>query len=78
MVVRHNFWSAMGMILLVNIINTGLGFVWIRLLMQSTIGTVFAILANAYVGTSLSLAMFVFYRDRVGTWSPSLPQRRSV
>ena len=78
MVVRHNFWSALGMILLVNTINTGLGFIWIRLLMQSTVGTVIAILANAYVGTSLSLAMFVFYRDRVGTWSPSLPQPRSA
>ena len=78
MVVRHNFWASIGLIVLTNLINTGLGLIWFRLLVGSTVGTLIAIAANAYVGTSLTLAAFVFYRDRVGTWGASIPQQRSA
>ena len=77
-VVRFNFWPALGLILLTNVINTGLGLVWHRLLMNSAIGTLVAIVANAYVGTALTLALFIFYRDHVRDRSQSLGQQRSV
>lgn len=77
-VVRYNFWSTLGLILLTNMIGTGLGLVWHRLLMKSAIGTLVAILANAYVGTALTLALFVFYRERSARWHEALQQQRNT
>jgi len=62
--VRLNFWPAIGLLLLTNIIGAGMSLMW-RLLMVSPVGTVVAIVANAYVGTGLTMATFIFYRDRV-------------
>lgn len=77
-VVRYNFWSTLGLILLTNLIGAGLGLVWHRLLMKSAIGTFVAILANAYIGTALTLALFVFYRERSARWREALSQQRSA
>ncbi len=76
-VVRHNFWSALGLILLSNLIATGLGLI-LRNLLGSVPGTLVAILANAYVGTGLAAAAFVFYRDRLTAWRDSQRNLRSV
>ena len=62
--VRSNFWPCLGLILLTNVIGTGMTLIW-RLLMVSPVGTVVAILANAYVGTGLTMATFIFYQDRM-------------
>jgi hypothetical protein len=61
--VRRHFWSALGLVLLSTVIGQGLGLVWVRL-MNVPAGTAIAILANAFVGTGLAAAMFVFYRER--------------
>ena len=74
-IVRLNFWATLGLIILVNVISTGLGLVWYRVFMRTAVGTLVAIVANAYVGTSLTLAMFIFYRDRVALWRELLRQR---
>lgn len=66
-IVRMNFWSALGLLILTSVISMGLGLIWNGLL-SSTLGTVIAIVANAYVGTALTVAMFVFYRDRLLRW----------
>ncbi|MFP3895294.1 MAG: hypothetical protein ACLFV5_00445 [Anaerolineales bacterium] len=76
-VVRVNFWPTVGLVLLSNVINVGLGFIWGRLLLGSPLGTGVAILANAYVGTSTTLAFFIFYQDRFAAWHELLEQQRS-
>lgn len=76
-IVRLNFWPTVGLVLLSNLINVGLGFIWARLLLGSSLGTGVAILANAYVGTSTTLAFFIFYQDRFAAWHELLEQKRS-
>ena len=78
LIVRSNFWTALGLILLINVINTGLGLMWQRFLMNSVVGTLVAILGNSYVGTALTLALFIFYRDRVAMQRASHEQQRSA
>ena len=61
--VRSSFWPCVGLIVLTNVIGAGMSLVW-RLLMASPAGTVVAIVGNAYVGTGLTMALFIFYRNR--------------
>ncbi len=77
-IVRLNFWPTVGIVLLSNLITAGLGLIWNQLLLRTTVGTVVAILANAYVGTGLTMALLIFYRDRVAMLRERLEQQRSV
>ncbi|MFH1085078.1 MAG: hypothetical protein V1772_04885 [Chloroflexota bacterium] len=77
-IVRTNFWSTLGLLLVVNLLSTGLGLIWARLLVRSTVTAVVAILANAYIGTGLTLSMFIFYRDRLAALSGVPSQPRSA
>ena len=74
-VVRMFFWPTVGLVLIVNIIGLGMGMIW-QLLMVNTVGTAAAILLNAYIGTSLTIASFIFYRDRVNMWVAALKQQQ--
>jgi hypothetical protein len=76
-VVRLNFWPTLGLIVLTNVISTGLALLW-RELLGSTAGTFLAILINAYIGTGLALAVFVFYRDRLAMLREAVEQQRSM
>jgi hypothetical protein len=76
-VVRSSFWSTLGLVLLVNVISLGLGLV-LRALLASPVGTVVAILVNAYVGTGLTAATFVFFRERITAWHAAQQQMRSA
>jgi len=76
-VVRANFWSSLGLIILVNLINLGLSMLWVRF-MGSTLGMAAVILLNAYVGTSLTAACFIFFRDRLAAYQSAVQQQRSV
>lgn len=76
-IVRRNFWSALGLVLLTGVIGQGLGLVWQRL-MTSTVGMAIAILANAFIGTGLSAAMFVFFRERLARLQETAKELRSV
>lgn len=62
--VRESFWSTLGFIMLVNIISLGFILLLHPLAMRPPAGTLFAILANAYIGTGLVLGLLVFYRTR--------------
>ncbi|OGO05039.1 MAG: hypothetical protein A2Y73_02500 [Chloroflexi bacterium RBG_13_56_8] len=73
-VVRSNFWSSLGLVILINVISAGLSLVW-PLLVVSPVGMLVAILANAYVGTGLTASMFVFFRDRSARQREALQQR---
>lgn len=66
-VVGRNFWSALAFIVLVFVINAGLGVIWSNLA-RSTVGLLVAILGNAFIGTSLCAATFVFFADRYQLW----------
>lgn len=62
-VMRRYFWSAVALMLLAFVLNLGLGEAW-RFLAQAPIGVPFAILANAFVGTSIAAALLSFYAQR--------------
>lgn len=74
-IVRMNFWATLGLLVLSFIIESGLALIWNQLLALSVLGTVAAILLNAYVGTSLTMALFLFYRDRIIRWQEAVRQR---
>ena len=74
--VRLNFWPCLGLIVLTNMISAGMSLIW-RMLMVSSVGNVVAILANAYVGTGLTMATFIFYHDRIEHPRESSPETAS-
>jgi hypothetical protein len=63
--VRFNFWSIAGFILLYNVIGAGIGLVLSGMAAAQPLGTIAAIVVNAYIGTGLAIALLVFYRSRV-------------
>lgn len=64
-VVRRNFWSAMGLILLFYLISFGMSIIW-NALMVGWAGVVLAAAGNAVVVSGLTLGAMVFYKDRSG------------
>lgn len=66
-VVRRNFWSSLGLIILINVIGMGLSFVW-RALGANPWGLALGIVGNAFVGSGLAAASLIFYRDRYTSW----------
>jgi hypothetical protein len=74
-VVRLNFWSSLGLVLLVYLISGGFGLIWSRLTF-TPIGILGSILANAFVGTGLLAATCIFYRDRMIKWQQILQQHK--
>ncbi len=66
-VVLRNFWPALGLILLIQVISVGMSLIWQRLTV-SPWGTAFAILANAFISTGLVAASFIFYLERFKRW----------
>jgi hypothetical protein len=66
-VLHRNFLPAIGFILIVNVLQTGLLYIW-RMLAVSVFGTLVGILGNAYVSTGLVMASLIFYRDRFVAW----------
>jgi len=66
-VVRSGFWSAIGFIVLLNVLAAGLSIVW-RWMAATPLGLVAGMVANAFVGTGLAAASFIFYRNRLQAW----------
>lgn len=63
--VRTNFLSVLGLVLLTLVISAGLGLLLARAAAWQPWGTLAAIVANAYIGTGLAMALLVFYRTRL-------------
>ena len=63
--VRAHFLQVVGFAVLVTLIGAGIALLLDRLAAFEPVGTVAAILVNAYIGTGLSLALLVFYRSRL-------------
>jgi hypothetical protein len=62
--VQENFWSTLGFILLSSLIGLGIALLLIPLAGMAWWAALLAIIANAYIGTGLSMAVLVFYRSR--------------
>jgi hypothetical protein len=75
-VVRANFRSTLGLIVLVSVIWFGLTLVFVRLT-ETTIGALVAMAASAFVGTGLTAAVFIYYRERVLAWQAAVTGQRS-
>lgn len=65
--VRRYLWSVLGFALLTNVISAGIGLILGQMISYAPMGTLAAIVVNAYVGAGLSMALLVFYRTRVLT-----------
>ncbi len=76
MILRASFWPALGLLLLINVISGGLLFVWERLAVTAA-GAIVAIVANAFIGTGLTAALFVFYRERLRAPGAAVEPQRS-
>jgi len=74
-VVRTSLWSTLGLFVLINVITAGLVFIWQRLT-ASPAGALMAIVGNAFVGTGLTAAVIIFYRDRLQAWQLALKGER--
>ena len=62
--VRDGFWPTLGFVVLVNLISLGFTLLLNPLAGSPPVGTLLAILGNAYIGTGLVLGLLVFYRTR--------------
>lgn len=66
-VVQRNLLSTFSLVLLSNLIVMGMLTIWQRAEV-SWLGNVIAIVANAFIGSGLVAAMFVFYQNRLQVW----------
>lgn len=74
---RPFFWSTLGLVLLSVFLERGLAIIWDGLTV-STLGVVLAIVANAYIGTSLIAAAMVYYQDRMNVFERWRQAAKSV
>jgi hypothetical protein len=64
-VVRTNLWPTLGLLVLVNLLDSGLSLVWQRVIGAAPAGTIVAIVLSALIGSGLTAALFFYYRDRM-------------
>ena len=64
-VVRHWFWSTLGLWLLNRLIIGGLDVIWRQFALGGVLGWSLAVLGSSYVTAGLLTADFVFYRERI-------------
>ncbi len=64
MVVRTNFWSVLGLIILLNVLAAGFTVVWHWVASMLPLGALVAVAGNTFVGSGLVAASLVFYRGR--------------
>lgn len=65
-VMGRNMWSALGLVSLSFVLNTGLSEVW-GWLGETTLGAPIGMVGQAFVGTALTAALLAFYHDRQKT-----------
>jgi hypothetical protein len=71
-VVLRNFWPTLWLFILINLIGGGLTILWQQV--SHGVWTGLAIIANAYVGTSLIAASLLFYQDRYMRWQEAVAE----
>src|SRR5574341_66499 len=65
-VFRYNFWSAIGLIFLIYLIEMGFSIIW-QMFLSNAFGVFIDVVANAFLGSGLVAAGMLFYYDRI-TW----------
>ncbi len=73
---RMSFWPTLGFIVLCSVITAGVSVIW-QTLLTSPVGTAIAIPLNSLIGTGLTAATFIYYRDRLSLWHQLIAQARS-
>src|SRR2546430_10644884 len=63
-VIASNFWAAITLIGLTFLITLGVPLAW-QFITAYPAGLVIAILGNAYIGTGVAAAGFLFYKERL-------------
>jgi len=64
-VVRYNFWSSVGLILLMLLISAGLSVLWQQLALSlRTAGIALGIVGHIYISTGLAAASMTYYKER--------------
>jgi hypothetical protein len=76
-IVARNFWSALTLVILMNLISAGFGVIWDRISVNALL-TLVSIAGNAFIGTGLMAASLIFYRDRFAQWQAWMEQVRSA
>ncbi len=74
-IIARNFWSALGLVILINLINAGFNVIWRRMSVNAPLMAV-SIAGNAFIGTGLVAASLIFYQDRLEQWSIWLERTR--
>lgn len=72
-VFRYNSWSAMGLVLLIYLIQLGFSLLW-RSLIGNTWVNLVTVAANAFLGSGLVAAAMLFYHDRF-SWLTEVRER---
>jgi len=72
LLIRTNFLPAIGLLILISVINNGLGFVW-SLPANDSWTLLIGIMGNGCVATALTASTFIFYQERVSLL-PSIRQ----
>jgi hypothetical protein len=62
--VQENFWSTLGFVLISGLIGLGIALLLVQAANTGMWAALAAIVANAYIGTGLTMALLVFYRSR--------------
>jgi hypothetical protein len=73
-VVRWNLGSALGMVVMINVIQRGLPMVW-EMFATDAWALPVSIVGNAYIGTGLMAASMIFYGQRFALWQAALRNR---
>lgn len=71
-VVYRNFWTTLGLLVLITLILWGFGLIWQRLATASVAGAVAAIAGNGVLITGLTAARLIYYRERSARWLDTL------
>jgi hypothetical protein len=77
-VVSRNFWSTLGLLLLVTLIMWGFGLIWQRLVFVSPVGALAVIFGNAVLITGVTAARLIFYQQRRAGWLASLSAQQAA
>lgn len=77
-IARLNLWPTVALLVLINLLSTGLGLIFVRWLSGNALLGLAAIVANAFVGTALTASLFIYYRDRQARLHQMLAERRST
>lgn len=64
MVISRNFWASITFMGITFLVTVGLPIVW-EFIAANPAGLLLGIVGNAYIGTGLAVAGFLFYRDRL-------------